>query len=116
MLTEAEKTAGLRFQGQMRSELHLLFETASPDHVMLPYIAVFRHHCAARMNRSTSLEMPEVYITSPAYEDLCVPEGRFAFIWREGRCRLCGETAWTQPGRLVDAYERPPLRGRVTRS
>jgi hypothetical protein len=38
-----------------------------------------------------------------------VPEGRFTWIYREGRCPDCKMTARSANGRLADATLRPPL-------
>ena len=37
-----------------------------------------------------------------------IPAGRFGFIWTEGKCSVCGLTARSSAGRLVDPAIRPP--------
>jgi hypothetical protein len=39
----------------------------------------------------------------------------FGFIYREGKCKGCGDTARSPAGRLVLQEERPPAQGRMAR-
>lgn len=93
---------------------------------------------------STSMKLGEVYIHSPAYVVAEVPRGeaqrpelvvfkldqseailaashrhdvaagRLGFVYKKGKC-VCGATAQSRVGKLVDAYERPPIKGREAR-
>lgn len=112
MLTSQEKQAGRRFRDREQQLLDRRFETDPPTYTVNGLIAIYRHACRARGGLSTTLELREVYLSSPAYvEHPSVPAGRFGFLYREGRCRHCGDAALTRVGRIVDARERPPLSG-----
>jgi hypothetical protein len=115
-LTAVEKAAGKRFRVQ--AELHLeLRNTNDPPTYEVPFfLGIYRHLCSARSGRSTGMELREQYLLSPIYPEENVPAGRFGFVFREGRCRACGQTARSRVGRIVDGWERPPLTGRVARS
>lgn len=142
-LTPEEKAAGRAFRDAAQARLLDSFANSPPDHTVPNFIALFRHACPKR-GRSTALELHEQYEMSPAYDvfslgrtvvhvalstdptlpnlvrqegvDITfVPEGRFGFIYKAGRCRYCGQTARSRAGRLVDAHERPPVHGRVAR-
>lgn len=115
-LTAQEKQVGRRFRDTQTAELADSFRTDPPDHTVPDVIGQFRHPCPARGGVSTALELRENYTFSPADRDTGVPAGRFGFIFREGRCRHCGATARSRPGRLVDGWRRPPNTGRVARS
>jgi len=43
-----------------------------------------------------------------------VPVGRFGFTYKKGHC-VCGATAQSKVGKLVDAELRPPIKGREAR-
>jgi hypothetical protein len=115
-LSPEEKAAGRAFRDEMQVALLRSHTADPPDHVVPNFIALYRHACPRRQGRSTALELKERYIPSPPYPDHGVPAGRFAFIYREGVCRGCGQTARSKAGRLTLAEERPPLHGRVARS
>lgn len=108
MLTQEEKLAGRFWREQCQDALRALNILEIPD-VVVPLFAgrFFRHECPARGGRSTSFEVKEVYRPNPELTDL--PEGRLAWIYREGRCG-CGLTARSADGRVVDAHVRAPLR------
>lgn len=108
-LTPEEKQAGRLFRDTCQAELVAQVEAKPPTYIVPNWIAVYRHPCPARGNRSTALELHEVYRQSPEYPQYGVPAGRFGFIARAGSCRACGHTAGSRAGRLVDARERPPL-------
>lgn len=114
--TDEERTVGHQFRDRRQLELDLLNEHSPPDWVMPVFLASFRHLCPARNNRSTALELKEIYEISPIYPVHGVAAGRFAWIYRQGRCRGCGRTARSSQGRLVDGFDRPPISGRVARS
>lgn len=112
-LTPPEKAAGRSFRDRAEADLATTFQADPPDLVVPHFIALYRHSCPARKDISTALELKEMYLLSPAYPQHNVPAGRFGFLYRQGRCRLCGQTARSRTGRLVDAHERPPLHGRA---
>ena len=116
MLSEAEKAAGREFRSRMREQLDALHVADPPTYLVPDVIALYRHKCPARGMRSTALELKEIYAASPIYPAHDVPAGRFGWIYREGRCRGCGQSARSGTGRLVDGWQRPPLSGRVARS
>lgn len=111
--TDEEKTAGRAFRDQVQAELAAVFAVHPPTYTVPHLISVLRHACPARGDRSTALVLKEVYLRSPASGD--VPEGRFGYITKAGRCRFCDQSAASRDGRLVDASTRPPLSGRVAR-
>lgn len=115
-LTRQEKTAGRAFRDAAQAQLLASIEADPPDHLVPNFLAYYRHTCPAREGRSTALELREVYVASPSYPEQGVAAGRFAFIYKQGSCRGCGQTARSRAGRLVDAWERPPIAGRVARS
>lgn len=113
MLTTEEKTAGRAFRSTMELRLAAM---PAPRYWAPTVISNYRHLCPARDGKSTALELHEIYVLSPIYAEHGVPAGRFAYLWREGRCRGCGHVARSSVGRVVEAKKRPPLSGRVTRS
>ncbi len=144
-LSDLEKRAGRAFRDRCQDMLEKSHETNPPTFVPPPWLHHYRHNCDLRGGRSTSMELKEMYWHSPEmlvcycsaigeldkdwspdahgcgfpHDDcqggrVAVVEGRFAFIFKEGRCG-CGATARSRAGRLVDAWERPPLSGRVAR-
>ncbi len=115
-LTAEEKTAGHAFRLAQRERLGAINAADPPSFLVPPYIALYRHLCPARRMRSTALELKEIYVASPIYPEHGVESGRFGYIWREGRCRGCGQSARSDVGRLVDGWQRPPISGRVARS
>lgn len=142
MLSAETKAAGRVFRAQAQADLDALCATDPPDHTVPNVLAVLRHACPARGNRSSSLELTEIYRYSPGFlvetagdgtltvhehhpaadtpadipADMFVgtqiPAGRFGFIYRTGRCRRCRQTARSPTGRLTDGWGRPPLHGR----
>lgn len=108
MLSAAEKIVGRAFRDEQDAALADL-----PADIRVPGTLRFlRHECARR--KTDILELREHYLTSPQgqAEGQDVPAGRFAFVYRSGQCSRCGLTAITT-GRVVDAYERAPMTGRV---
>lgn len=116
-LTQTEKTAGLKFLETEQAKLLASFETDPPSYRPLPWHKIYRHECSSRNNISTAIELKEKYIFSPELEvdGEVIPAQRFGFIFKEGRCRGCGNVARSKTGRFVDAYTRPPLEGRIAR-
>lgn len=115
-LTETEKNVGRRFRTDAETQLLVLNEADPATYEVPFFLGLFRHICSARSQRSVAIELKEQYLISPIYVDEDVPAGRFGYIYREGRCRACGQTARSGVGRLVDGWERPPITGRVARS
>jgi hypothetical protein len=115
--SEAEKIAGRRFRDDAQAKLSATFDRDAPTHIVPTYLGIYRHDCpAARAGRTTALELKEMYVPSPEYtvttddgSHSWVAPGRFAFIYRQGRCRSCGATARSDTGRLVDGWARPPI-------
>ncbi len=108
MLSPEEKAAGRRFRDDCQAWLINLVDTTAPTFIVPNFIAIYRHPCPARNHRSTAMELAETYLPSPAFDT--IPAGRFAFLYRSGRCRHCGQTGMSRAGRLVDAHTRPPLK------
>jgi len=135
-LTPNEKIAGRKFRDDAQAALTASFESAPPTYPAPNFLAHIRHECPGRNDISTALELKEKYQLSPAYyvtdgtaievlDDAIqdpggelIPAGRFAFIYKEGKCKNkgCGHTARSKAGRFVDAHDRPPVEGRVARS
>lgn len=141
-LTPAEKAAGRRFRDDAQAALLSQSAGHAPTYTVPHFLGLYRHLCPRREGRSTALDLRERYATSPAYDVYIadgqalavaesegpppvwatgathtqVPAGRFGFIYRQGTCRGCGQTARSNEGRLVDGWERPPIQGRVARS
>jgi hypothetical protein len=113
-LTYVEKQAGRLFRQDCEAALNQRNEQDQPTYEVPFFLGIYRHLCSARNNRSTGLELKEQYWVSEQCPG--VPAGRFGFIFREGRCRACGQTARSRVGRLVDGWQRPPITGRVARS
>lgn len=108
-LTPQEKAAGRLFRDECQTQLLAVFDAHPPTYAVPNFLAAYRHPCPARLGRSTALTLREVYVYSPADTERGVPQGRFGFISRTGTCRACNQTAASRAGRLVDAYERPPI-------
>lgn len=115
-LTDLEKKAGRRFRDDCSARLLAVNETSPATFEVPFFLGVYRHLCPSRNGRSTGLELKEQYWISPIYPEESVPAGRFGYLFREGRCRACGQSARSQVGRLVDGWVRPPITGRVARS
>lgn len=114
-LTAVEKRAGRQFRDERTAWLSELNRVDPATYQPPVFIGIYRHLCPARNNRSTAMELKERYVTSPQYVEggLLVAAGRFGYLYREGQCRACGQTARSGVGRLVDAFVRPPLTGRT---
>lgn len=115
-LTDVEKSCGRRFRTEAETDLLCLNEMSPPTYEVPFFLGIYRHLCSARNLRSTGMELKEQYWVSPIYPDENIPAGRFGYVFREGRCRACGQTARSRVGRVVDGWERPPITGRVARS
>ncbi len=140
MLSSTDKLAGRFFRERCATELARSFIDDPPTYTVPVVSGHFRHPCPKRRMRSTALQVDEVYrpspeldvITAPGFSQVQEPgtvvipctdprlrytisrvhRGLFAFIYRAGRCRFCGQTARSRDFRLVLAHERPPLHGR----
>lgn len=115
-LTPREKKVGRLFRVESEEKLTGINKIDPPTYDVPFFLGIYRHLCSARHGRSTGMELKEKYLLSPIYPEEDVPAGRFGFVFREGRCRACGQTARSRVGRIVDGWERPPLTGRVARS
>lgn len=138
-LEPEEKVAGRLFRDLAQLDLDALNVEQRPHYTVPPVIPSYRHQCDQREFLSTSLELREVYVASPrlvvetdeqgvsvAYvyaehrpnrdmDSWQMPAGRFGYIYREGRCRHCGRIARSNVGRIVDAWQRPPITGALVR-
>ncbi len=111
MLTEQEKVSGRKFRDAAQQRLEAQVVADNPYYVVPPYLAYYRHVCPA-VGKSISLGLAEMYVLSP--QDGEVPEGRLAFVYRRGHCAKCRRVAMSKVGRIVDAYERPPVGRTIT--
>jgi hypothetical protein len=134
MLDRKEKLAGRWFKARMDAWLERLNAEDPPNFTVPEVLRNPRHDCVHRGGVSTSFRMAEVCVLSPEiwvcycgasgllipesfpHRDcdggvMAAPEGRFGFLYSEGRCR-CGIHGRSPLGRIVDAYDRPPM-GRV---
>ncbi len=98
----------------------------------------YRHTCPVRADRSTALDLKERYVTLQELIDREEVDGwefdysgadevdvelgiedtsprSVAIIYREGRCKFCGQEARSSVGKVVNVADRPPLEGRVAR-
>ncbi len=115
-LTYGEKEAGRRFRDGCSAQLGEINRVNPPTYVVPHYLGHYRHLCPARQNKSKSISLLERYTHSPTYPEQGVQAGRFAYIYREGKCLNCGHTARSEVGWLVDGLARPPLSGHGSRS
>lgn len=137
MLEPEEKVAGRLFREYASKQLAEEIEYNKPDYIVPPVIGLYRHACDAKDGISTALDLKEVWVPSPRIvveraddgvltafffaqwvvntnvDTWAVPDGRFGFVYRQGKCRWCDKTAKSKYGRVVDPYERPPLDGRM---
>lgn len=101
LLTDEERKTGRAFRDDAAAQLVALNLESPPDYKPLPVSGNYRHNCAARKGVSTAIQLREVYQLDDT--------GRFCFIYKEGVCKGCGQTARSEIGRLDDAWERGPL-------
>jgi hypothetical protein len=135
-LTSEEKVVGRAFRSAAQAAL-LAANDRDPTEFHPPnFVAIFRHQCPSKGGKSLAMQLKEVYVFSadpiPAadqqgftdeargatYDPTDWPGGtdRFGFIYREGVCKGCSQRARSRAGRLVDAWDRPPLDGKMARS
>lgn len=139
-----EKTAGRHFRDWAQAALERHYRADPPTFDVPHILAVYGHLCTGNGNRTIGLALAEHYQPSPDYDVFGtagtpwlalpadnpeipawiwqenvtltrVPAGRFAFIFRRGRCKGCGKTAMSPSGRLVDGWRRKPLHPPATR-
>ena len=106
-LTDEEKARGRIFRDAQVQALSDRLELERPTYTPPAFVSIYRHECAGRNNVSTALGLKEVYITSEC--------GTFGYIYKEGECRSCGETALSPIGKFVLSADRPPLENRKAR-
>jgi hypothetical protein len=96
-LTDAEKAAGRVFLAERKAA----WEALPKADIRTPVHGHHVRHVCPALGKSVGIETKEVYQPSE--------DGRFAFIYREGRCADCRMTARSGMWRLVDARSRAPL-------
>lgn len=128
-LTPAELAAARGFRSAQRA---IAERREPPDITVSVLVGNCRHDCPAQDGKSVFLELREHYVFSPElviWHDPgaghlavfevspglnppagCerIPAKRFGWIWTQGKCRVCGMTARSSSGRLVDPAIRPP--------
>ena len=139
VLSDHEKLAGRHYREIKNEALVRLNEESPPTYSVMTHWAQYRHLCSARRGISTALELKEIYEVSPEYA-ICldadnhefaipsnaipsdatlwelIPSGTFAYWYKEGKCRGCGQTGRSKVGVCKPAVMRPPLVGRVGRA
>lgn len=106
-LTEEEKVRGRQFRDEQQAKLDALNEADPCDYYPPNFLSIYRHNCERRGGISTALNLHEVYV----YSD----DGRLAWLYKQGKCGSCGQTARSKTGKVKDAHERAPMEGRVAR-
>jgi hypothetical protein len=104
--------------------------TDPADYDPMPLQALFRHPCKkARQSHglagkgvSTAIDLKERYVPMTEVAEnrgVTFPSTstgeRVALVYREGKCKKCGQTARSSRARLVLTSSRPPVSGRVGR-
>jgi hypothetical protein len=124
-LTALEKQAGRAFRNARQAALDARNDREPPDVFVLPLWRVVRHECPAANGASTGITLREVCELSPEYlaglpgtgvsAKVVAAAGRFAFVWKEGKCSGsgCGLAARTRRGRFVVSADRLPDHGRT---
>lgn len=86
----------------------------TPEYIPPHFLSIYRHPCPEQRNVSKAIDLYERYLTAEDIErsDLAP----WAFIWKEGSCRKCKQTARSSKGLLVNTDKRPPISGRVARA
>lgn len=117
-LTALEKTAGRAFRDARQAALDARNESSPPGQYVLVWWRVVRHECEDAGGASVGIPLREVCETSPECRDdganVIAADGRFAFVWKEGKCSGCGLTVRTRRGRFIVAADRLPDHGRTT--
>lgn len=94
-----------------------------PHHDVPAFLANYRHPCTrARQSAklggkgvSTAIDLKERYVLL-SDADPSAPDGsEYALVYREGKCKRCGQVARSRTARVVLTSERPPISGRVAR-
>lgn len=137
-LSYVEKQAGREFRDARKAVLDARNAQDPPGVFVLPWWRVVRHECPAAGSASIGITLREVCEPSPEYlacycsaiglarpgffphadcdgSSVISAAGRFAFIWKEGKCSgaECGLLARTRRGRFVIAADRLPDHGRT---
>jgi hypothetical protein len=94
-------------RAELQPQLDKLNNVTPPDYVPLPVSGSFRHKCAAKRNVSRPIDLKE--------QRLVTTDGIWAGLFKEGKCKFCGQVARSDTMRIVVADKRPPLSGRVAR-
>lgn len=129
MLTDDERRAGHAFRSAAQAHLLWINSAWPPTYFRPAFLGTVRHNCPRRGGLSVAMQLKEVYLRSAevisatfqlGFDDYVPADwpgttDRFGFLWRDGTCKSCGETSRSKAGRLVDALERPPLDGKVSR-
>lgn len=122
-LTPEEKSAGKLF----RDSCALLLAEVPSEARCSTFTVWYRHACRDDGQGSTwGMRLRQHYWTSPEYQVegewgkwktakpvTTIPAGRFAFIFRWGRCSRCGLMVRSGAGRFVIAADSPPEKGAV---
>ena len=141
-LTQVEKIAGRAFRDSAQAALTESLATEPPFYKAPNFLSHWRHECPGNRGISMAIALKERYVMSPAYlvdpdaglavlyasvitetEPIIpkgwefIPAGRFGFVYKEGRCSAsgCARSVRSPAGKVVDAYQRPPIEGRVAR-
>lgn len=101
VLTREQKLEARAWLAEQQLLLAGLNENDPPTHAPPNMVKVFRHACSKRRNKSTALQLHEMYVLSE--------DGQWGFIFKEGTCKACGDTARSPEGRFVIAADRPPI-------
>jgi hypothetical protein len=137
-LTAEEKQAGRAFRSARQALLDALNKLDPPGVFVLPLWRVVRHECPAAGGASIGITLRETCEPSPEYwacrcgvvstwgpplashagcegARVVAAVGRFAFIWKEGKCSGagCGLAVRTRAGRFVVTADRLAEHGRT---
>lgn len=117
-LTALEKQAGRAFRDARQALLDARNEASPPKVFALPLWRVVRHECPVAGGASIGVTLRAVIEPSPECRGpddakVIAAGGRFAFVWKEGKCSGCGLTVRTRRGRFT-VTDRPADHGRTT--
>jgi hypothetical protein len=120
VLSATEKQVGRAFRDARQAVLDELNERDPPDVFALVLWRVVRHECPKAGEASIGITLREVCERSPEYREpgsakVVAADGRFAFVWKEGKCSGCGLTVRTRRGRVTVPADREPDNGRTQR-
>jgi hypothetical protein len=116
-LTDEEKQQGRHFRDAQHAALERLNQEQPPTYLVPNFLKHYRHLCPKRQSRSTAMALKEVYVFSDftSKDEDGIDRPRLGWIYKEGVCSGCRQTARSRTGKVVDAWERPPAEGRVAR-